>query len=460
MGPDYMRPNSYVSSGQTFINADDISGSQLNDMWWTDINDPLLPAYIDTLLLQNLNLRQAGARALQARARLGIQSGQSYPSIGIGGDASRTSTPFQDGFTGIDGRQYANSYTTQLETSWQIDLFGRIQRSVESAKADFEASIYDKDALIHSLIAQLINQRVAIAVDTKLLDLAKRNAKNRKLTLNIVERRYDLGVSNASLSDVLLAEENYTSVRADINEFQRRLTDNIYALDVLLSQLPGTTPLDGPLFPIADAPDALAPCAPAALLDRRPDLRASELRLRAANANIGVAIADLYPSLALSASAGFTGGSPNGLLSADQLATSIIGSITNRLFEGGALRANIDLQKAEAKELTYAYSENILNAIREVESALQAENELKKEVRFLSKSIQSIKGAQTIIEDRYANGIATLRDVLDTQQRQYQIQQALILRQQDKWNTRVALYLALGGDWLSDNPSIQETCLR
>ena len=459
LGPDYTRPATSASLHQTFMNVDKVETRTSNqhspiNRWWTTIDDPMLPDYIDTLLAQNLDLKQASERVAQSRARLGMQTGGQYPSIGVNASASRTGSP-------VNGnQQYSNTINVNLESSWELDLFGRINRAVESAQASYEASLYDKEALTHSLIAQLVKQRIAIAVDKKLLKLAQNNAKNRKQTLDIISRRYDLGVASAALSDVLLAEENYSTVKTDINEFERRLANDLYGLDILLGQLPGTTSTMEELFPLSSALPSVQTCMPASLLDRRPDLKANELVLKAANADIGIAISDLYPSLNLSGSIGFSGNSGHNLFTADQFVSSIMGALTNRIFQGGALRANIDLQKAEANELAHAYADAVLVAIQEVESNLQAEQKLAKEIQSLSRSSSALNKAKSIVEDRYQRGLTSLRDVLDTQQREYQIQQNLILRQQAKWNTRVALYLALGGDWLSiDKTTNSKVCL-
>lgn len=454
VGPDFKRPDTRIKPEQVFLHAPEKESFESMGNWWQRIDDPLFARYVDQLLKQNLDLKQAGARVLQARARLGLQKGSYSPSLRLNTSSWRNFMPVA---SAAGSRQYATNYTAELESSWELDLFGRIRNSVSAADANFLASVYDQQALTQSLITQLLRSRIAIAVNQRLLSLAEQNAKNRKQILDLVSNRYDLGAANASLEDVLLAEENYSSVIADVNEFRRRLTDETYAFDILLGEIPGTTKLSTIEFPVLPAPLDVAVCLPAHLLDRRPDLRANELRLKAANADIGVAIADLYPTLNLVASVGVTGETTNNLFSSEQLTGSIISSLVTRIFEGGALRANIKLQKAEAEELAYSYAQNVLTAIQEVESALQAEKELAGEIESLNRSVASLKHAENISEERYRKGILSLRDFLNTQQRRYQIEQNAITREQQKWNTRTNLYLALGGDWLShDTP--QDTC--
>lgn len=451
LGPDFLRPSNHAQDHQQFVNV--LSSSSSSDgsfsRWWKHIDDPLLPKYIDILIRQNLELKEAGARILQARASLVSQTGDYYPSLSGNFSGNRGFSPAaQTALSTSNARQYSTAYNAELETSWEIDLFGKVRRSVEAADASFQASVYDHQALAHSLIAELLNTRIAVAVYGRLLALAESNANNRKLIYDIVKKRYDLGTQSTTLEDVLLAQENFTSVLADVNEFRRNLKNEAYAFDILLGQVPGTTNINASNFPILPAPMDIPICVPASLLDRRPDLRASELRVKAANADIGVALADLYPSLTLGANSGFGNDSINNLFTADRLAGSVLGALSARLFEGGKLRANIDLQKAEAEELSHQYAGLVLAAIGEVESSLQAQKELYQEVQALNRSVAALKKAEDISSKRYRSGLLSLREFLDTQQRRYQIEQSTILREQQSWNTRIALYLALGGDWL------------
>lgn len=456
VGPDYSRPETSATHSKVYINASESSSALSLNRWWERINDPLLPDYIHRLLEQNIELKEAGARILQARARLGIEKGANYPSVSANTSASRSFSPSNSINGTSSERSYNTSYVAELQASWEIDLFGRISKSVESATATFQASLYDREALTHALVADLVNRRIAIGVNQRLLALAQNNAANRQKIYDLIRKRYDMGARNSDLEDVLLAKENFTTVKADINRFQRILKNEVYAFDILLGQNPGETDIITSVFPILPAPLDVAVCVPASLLDRRPDLKANEFRLVAASANIGVAMADLYPGLNLVGALGFSGDNRSRLFNSDQMTGSIIGSFTARLFEGGRIRANIDLQEAETRELAHAYAGDVLQAIGDVESALQSENELTEEVISLNESVDALKKAEAISQKRYRSGLIPLRDFLDTQQRRYQIEQSAILREQEKWNTRIALYLALGGDWFSKKSNDQQ----
>ncbi len=451
VGPDYSRPDTKLNDDNRFINSmleqDDIYPIS---EWWKRIDDPILSFYISKLLAENPSLEQAGERVIQAQERLNIERGGFFPTIGADAGATRSFSSINNGIGPLSGRNYVTSYTADLSSSWQIDLFGRIRRSVEAADASFRASLFERQALIHSLIAELLTRRITIAINQRRLDLAKQNVKNRKSTYDLVKNRYNLGVSGSSAADVYLAEENFQTVQSDIHEFERLLANEIYSLDVLLGQLPGTTDPTASKFPLLPPPLKTPDCLPADLLDRRPDLRASELRLTASTADIGVAVADLYPDLSFGGSIGFSGNELDNLFRADRLAGSLLANVTNRLFEGGRLRANIRLRESFAREQSAVYAENILNAMREVESALKAEKELEREVLSLERSLKALEKAEDISNDRYMRGILSLNDFLDIQQRRYSIEQTLLSAQQQKWNARISLYLALGGDWFSN----------
>ncbi len=462
VGPDFVKPNTPANNSTGFMNElhqDASSQSAVKqgtiNRWWERIDDPLLASYVEQLLRQNLALKEAGERVVQARERANIARGNNKPSLNVDGTASRSFSPSNTSlFPGGNKRIYTTTYGAELNAAWQIDLFGKIRRAVEASDANFKASVYDRHALTHALIAELFNRRVAIAVNQNLLALAQKNAKNRADILKLVRRRYNLGVRQTALADVYLAQENSTNVLADTHQFERLLADQVYQLDVLLGQVPGTTKPQDAHFPLLAPPLDVPLCLPADLLDRRPDLKASELRLKAANADIGVAIADLYPSLSLGASLGFSSNKTSRLFTSDQLAGSILSSLTTRLFEGGKLRANIRLQKSKLRGLIAGYSQDILNAMREVETALKSEQALGLELTSTQLSVEALRKAEQLSQERYLRGILTLKEYLDIQQRRYIAEQGLLAIQQIKWNTRVSLYMALGGDWLQDEANV------
>ena len=443
VGPTALRPDLATPPPAAFANAaaDPVAAAAM-PRWWEQIEDPAFNGFVATLLAQNLSLQEATERVIQARERLNIQQGGNLPSVTAAADARRAFTT-----NGAPDRIYSNSYAADLNVSWTVDLFGRRHRGIEATEASFLSAAAEQEALAHTLIAELLNRRVAIAVNARLLDLATQNVTNRETLHAIVKRRYDLGTRGTDLSDVYLAEENFTTVQADVPQYQRLLAEDLYRLDLLLGRTPGSTTLDAATFPLITPPAAPPVGLPVALLDRRPDLRASELRARAATANVGVALADLYPQLTLGGAIGVAGPSTSNLFSTDQLVGSLLGSITQRLFAGGALQANLRLQEAAARELAARYANDVLDALREVETALKADQELALQLAAQERSLNALRSAETLAETRYRNGILTLQSFLDIQQRRYRAEQSWLRTQQSRWSARISLTLALGGNW-------------
>ncbi len=466
VGDDYVRPKQpAVAAHEHYINSADTDEAGSMNHWWERLNDPLMAKYTDMLMQGNPSLQEAAARITQAQAQATISGSTLYPAISADIGSSRNMIPPVVQGGGILGgfappeRIYATNYSAQANVSWQLDLFGRIRRAKEAAEALSLSAAYDREALMQSLIVQLLDTRVAISTTSRLVALAEDTVKNRRLLYDTVRRRYDLGVQNVTLSDVYLAEENITSVEADYFSQKRTLQEQYYQMDVLLGKAPGTPKTMHTTLPLMPPPEPIPACMPAHLLDRRPDIRASELRLKAANANIGVAIADLYPGLTLSGNIGFNSNTVETLIDTQQLAGAFISSLTTRLFEGGALRANIRLREAEAQEMAASYSNVILQALREVETAMHHDGLLRKEIDRLKLSAQNLEQTDTFSTKRYGIGIRDLRDRLETQRLHYAAQQQLLRTSQQLWNNRTALYLALGGDWFEDtNADIQPTC--
>jgi multidrug efflux system outer membrane protein len=460
VGPDYTAPEQGLVDDGSFVNADP-SMEQTMDTdiaWWEQIEDTTFQSYVQTLLEDNLELKEIGERIFQANERRIIQGGSYYPSLSGNFSGSRNSLRFAI----ADQRFYTNNFDAGLSVSWQLDLFGKIKRSVESAEAALQATAAERDALIQSLIADLANRRIGVSVNTQLLELARKDANNRKMLYELIQSRYNLGARSVEMADVYLAEENYTRVLSEIPEFERLLSNELYQLDVLLGKRPGSTDQAiAASFPLITEPPALPKVMPLDLLDRRPDLIASELRIRAANADIGVAIADLYPELNLSPSVGFSSAAIGDLLDTDQLVGSLAGSISQRFFAGGALRANIRLQESEMRALTLNYSNAILNAIREVETALKADRELSRQLIHESQTVDALRKAEVIAERRYQQGLQTFQSFLEIQERRYRAEQNWLRVHQLRWSTRISLYLALGGtiageDTLQPEPSDQD----
>ncbi len=413
--------------------------------WWRSYNDPLLDQWVGHLLAENLDLRAAAERIVQARERAVSVGGERWPAFGLGVNGGRSFTP---GFPQSSERSYRTDINIGLGVSWQADLFGKVRRSVEAAQYQSLANEADYQALQHSLVAELVRLRASVAVSQRELAVQTDIVDSRQRTLDTVQRRYQLGVKNTTALGVYTAEENVASAQAQRVVLHRQLTENLLVLDTLLNQRPGTLARVETAFPLLPLSDAVAIDIPAALLDQRPDIRGNELRLMAANAQVGVAMADLLPDLSLSLNHSFASDQWGGLFDNNNALASLTGQITTRLFEGGRLRAQIRLRESELREQAAQYAKLVLNALAEVETALVQEHYLVEQVALLQRGTRAARKAETLAEQRYQQGISSLLVLLEAQRRRQNSERSLLAAQRASWRARVDLHLALGGDWI------------
>lgn len=454
LGLDYQRPMTLAKSdtdsasvnyhGTASQNQGAESSVQLS--WWRAYSDPLLDRWVGDLLTENLDLRSAAERVMQARERVVIAGGERWPSAGLSVDGSRLFSPdlVQPG-----ERSYRTDLNVGLGISWQADLFGKIRRSVEAAHYQGLANEADYLALQHTLIAELVRLRASVAVSQRELAVQTDIVDSRQRTLDTVERRYQLGVKNTSALSVYTAEENVASAQAQLAVLNQQLAENLLVLDTLLNQQPGTLQKIATDFPLLPLAGAVVTGVPAGLLDQRPDIRGNEFRLMAANAQIGVAMADLFPDLTLSINGGFNSDQWGGLFDNNNALGSLTGQITTRLFEGGRLRAQIRLRESELREQAAQYAKLVLNAMAEVETALVQEHYLVEQVALLQRSTSAARKAEALAERRYQQGISPLLELLEAQRRRQNSERSLLAAQRASWRARVDLHLALGGDWVN-----------
>ena len=417
--------------------------------WWTGINDEVFEEYVEEMFKNNYSFQGAYETMIQAKENYNIARGGFWPSISTNTSAKRSITPTNSLGFGLGGANkiYNTNYTVDIAASWQLDFFGKIKNSTKAARKNYEASKYDVEALKHSLIAELFKSKISIALYRDLLELSKDNNKDKQDIYGLVKRRYDLGVGEVSLDNVYEAKNNWNRAKVDVSTYDKALEAEIYLFESLLGRLPNISDLDLEDFDLVDLPQEVLACVSAGLVDRRPDLRSLRLKITAANADVKVAIADLYPDVSISASTGFSGNKSSELINLDQLASSLTGNIATKIFQGGALRSKIRLKKSALKEKVATYVGGIVDAVVEVETLLKNEAELKKEFAARVDS-ESLLNKNTLFKQRrYEKGIENLQSYLLAKEVSYNSKRDLLLKWQERWNNRVNLYLALGGDW-------------
>jgi multidrug efflux system outer membrane protein len=445
LGPEPERPVTAADDSGRYVNAPATVAEPVADtMWWQRFGDPATADLVRLALESNTDLRVAAARVLEAEALLVAAGGARLPQVGYGASATRQRSSFVLPQVGRITPE-STTYGYDLNVSWQADLFGKLKRSRQAAWASLLAEQASRDAVLHSVVAGVVRARVQVATAERALAIARVIRSSWESTLATVERRYRSGLVAAV--DLYLARENLSSARAAEVALEGQVATSRHALDVLVGRRPasGAALPDGlPDLPSLDpAPLGL----PAELLDRRPDLRQSEFRLAAATYGIGAALADLYPSLTLTASGGGRSDTLGELTSSDALIYNAVANLVGPLFTGGQRRAGVDVARARAEQAAASYAGAVLRALREVEDALAREQSTRGQLSFTERRVSEARAADRLARDRYRRGVAPLLTVLETERRLRAAEQALITNKAELWNTRIDLFLALGGDW-------------
>ncbi len=436
-----------VDVPESYQNTDFPSSSRVD--WLAAFNSAQLNNYLKIIAKNNKELDAAAARLQQAYARYEIAKGGLFPTLGAGVQASRSANVFQFG-TQIN-RQYINIAQATLNSQWEIDLFARLQNTTKAAAVQALASEYDLAALKQALSAEFTRQYIIAATQIERIAVTENIIKSRQRALKVVDLRYRSGLSDTSAADVHAARANLYTIESQQENFQQQLKSTYYNMALLLGQSPQAVTTE---FALEAVPDAMPVNLPAAVLDKRPDLQADAFRIMAAEYDVKVAVANLYPSLILSGDVGFQADDFGQLFDADQLITSIVASLTARLFEGGRLRANIKLQKAVVEELINNYAQNILAALNEVETALLNENTARTQLQTSNKILISTRHREEITLKRYQQGITDFLNVLSAQEQRFDAEQQRLNNLSELWLGRVNIYSALGmtGSYTEKSP--------
>jgi NodT family efflux transporter outer membrane factor (OMF) lipoprotein len=312
-----------------------------------------------------------------------------------------------------------------------------------------------QEAVVHSVVAGVVRARVLVATAAWALDITRQITSSWESTTQTVERRYRAGIAGAV--ELHLARENLASARASEAVIEGQLEQARMALDVLVGRRPGSAEMLPNTMPQLPSLDPVPMGLPAALLDRRPDLRRAELQLAAATYGVGAAIANLYPDLSLTGSVGASADKLNDLTISDGLVYNAIANLVGPLFTGGQRRADVDAAKARADQATAMYAGAVLNALREVEDALVMGEYTVESFNLTTNRVAEARAANRLAKQRYQRGVETLLTVLETERRLRLAEQAIITNTANVWNARIDLLLALGGDWGTDLPAIETT---
>jgi NodT family efflux transporter outer membrane factor (OMF) lipoprotein len=461
VGPDYVKPK--VQEPEEWIEEDDLRiRSEPADLsnWWKVFDDPILDDLIERAYHQNLSLQIVGIRILEARAQLGIAIGNLYPQTqNVGGALTVTGLSENGANTTSDLDFDYNELALGFNAGWEIDLWGKFRRGMQSSFANLQGTIASYDDFLVSLTADVARTYVLIRTFEARLEVAHENVKIQERTLQIAESQFEGGL--VTELDVQQARNLLSSTKASIPPLEAGQRQAQNALATLLGTLPEKTQeiLIGP-EPIPSAPAEVVVGIPAELLRRRPDIRLAERQVAAQSPLIGVAKADLYPhfslfgTIGLRASdaaftaAGFPGGSKlKDLFSSDSLEWFAGPSFTWNIFNYGRIKNRVRVEDARLQQLAVNYQNTVLKAVQEVEDGL---------VSFLKANdardlqIEAVKAAKRSVEIslvQYGEGLVDYQRVLDAERALAASQDALISTMGFVATNLIAVYRALGGGW-------------
>ena len=473
VGPNYRKPDLPVSpayqdmpmvKAQAPLSVPMAAEADLSQ-WWMQFNDLELQSLISLALQSNLDLLTAESRLREARQQVIVAGAAGLPHVNANGVAahihsnSNLLSDLSGGSGGSSGGSAAPSgpldaklYSLGFDATWEIDVFGGIRRGIEAADASREAAVWQMRDSEVTLTGEIATDYLTLRATQARIAILQDEAKEQQNVLNLTAARARTGF--VTQLDVNQQNALVASTLAQIPELLAQAGAMEHAIAVLLAEQPEamTAELDRSAA-IPAMPTSLPVGLPSDLLRRRPDVRAAERQLAAANAQIGVAEADLYPKFDLIAAASFTGSHLSNLLSGSNLGGVGLGSVMFPIFHGGQIEANIRAKKEEQKQAYYAYSKAVLGAVQDAEDALARYTTEQQRLIQLDCAVDASRSSSAIALQQYRAGLVTYVNVLTAQANELSARDQQEQSRQVFAADLVSLYKALGGGWLESLPT-------
>ena len=454
VGPDYLRPK--LALPEAWRGAPPkpeaaAPASLASLSWWELFQDEELRALLTAALEENKDLRVAVTRVAQARSRLGVTRADQLPQLDARGRYSHERTSEKGVFPLPPGQEENDLYALSSDASFEVDLWGRLRRANEAARAELLASEAARQTVLVTLVADVASTYLELRERDLELEITRRTAAARRQSLGIVRDRFESGLTSAL--DLRQAETDLASTEALIPDLEREVIQTENRLSILVGRFPGEirrgSPLTGQTFP-PEIPAGL----PSALLQRRPDIRQAEESLVAANARIGVAKAAFFPEISLTGTYGVESVALSDLFTGAARVWQVGPRVTVPIFRGGRNRANLELAEAEQEEALLRYEQAVHQAFREAEDALVAHTKTRQAHIEQREAVRAARETLAVAESRYGSGLTTYLNVLDTQRTLLSAEIAESRALLAELASVVQLYRALGGGW-NDQSNIE-----
>jgi outer membrane protein, multidrug efflux system len=443
MGPKYQRPA--VNVPQEYrapVPQQAAQASSLgNEQWWQVYRDPVLTQLIHTAIAQNYDVRIAAARVLEAQAQVGITRANQFPSANVGADVfSQQNAKVSNLFPAYQ----VNGGELNLSVIWNLDFWGKYRRQTEAARAQLLATEWGQRAVISSLVASVATAYFQLRALDSELEISKRTLGSRQQSLQLTQVLESHG--SGSGLDVSQAEQLVYTASETIPDLERQIEQEENLLSILLGENPQSVPR-GRAITEQPVPENVPAGLPSELLERRPDIRQAEQIMVAANAQIGVAKASFFPSLSLTGLGGLESNALNHFISQPSEMWSAAAGVTQPVFQGGALRSQLRLARANWQETVLSYQQTVQNALEQVSNSLvasQKNREFREQQELLTKAAQQTDQFSEVL---YKNGGASYLQVLTSETNYFSAELNLVQAQLNERLALVQLYQVLGGGW-------------
>ena len=439
LGPDYTRPT--VEAPQAYRFANDVAPvaaptPTLADLpaWWRGFGDAELDALVDEGLAANHDLRVATARVDEFAALMVATRAPSLPQVGYGASAGRQRV----------GNAVGGNYSALLSASWELDLWGRIRRESEAARANLLATEQARLGVALTLVSEIVSGYVNLLDLDRRLEVSEKTLQGRKHTVDVFQMRLEGGV--VSDFEMMQVKAEYETAAGAIPDLEQAIAQQEHALSVLVGRNPG------PIRRGATLHSLIAPPVPAGLpsdlIARRPDILQSEQQLVAANALVGAARALYFPTIALTGFGGSASSELDDLFTGPARTWSFAGQLLGPIFAGGAIDSANRQAEARHEQALEIYQQTIQSAFRDVDDALVAIQTRRDLVASLDRRVTALQTAVELARLRYDNGYTDYLEVLDTERSLFSAELSLSTARGDGYRSLVDLYRALGGDWV------------
>jgi NodT family efflux transporter outer membrane factor (OMF) lipoprotein len=488
LGPDFKQPG-WASPSSWFAGPKEVvrpAASKpveepIDVDWWTLFHDPMLTGLERRVAAENLDVKTAGIRLTESRAELGVARAALFPTLG--GNVSYTRqqasnnglfavVPSAAGATGANGAsgnstggvegkgiQPFDLYQGGFDASWEVDLWGGVARSVESAAATSEAAQEATRSVLLSSLAEVARDYIQLRGTQAQLEIAHENVLTAQQSLDLTQQRAAGGVTTDL--DVANASAQLRTTLAEIPRLEQQEAQTINALSLLLGQPPNALRTElATAKPVPPVPPHVPVGVPSELARRRPDIRQAEAQLHAATADIGVAQANFYPSLNLTGSLGLQSLQFHNIFNVNSKQYAVGPGLTIPIFQGGQLRSTLQLRQAEQQEAAVNFQKTVLQAWHDVDNALTAYKAEQARRDELIQAVAENRRATSLAQSRYQEGVADFLTVLVAERSLLAAQQQLAESTTTVSSNLVALYKALGGGWETDMPEEKRAAAR